>query len=314
MKIIFCGSSAFSIPSLEYIYNNENVIGLITQPDKPQGRGLKIQYSLIKNFALTHQIPLFQPLKLNEHDFIQKIITLHPDLILSVSYGKIFPVVFFKIPKLGCINIHPSLLPGYRGPSPIRWVLINGEKQTGVTSHLIDEHVDAGKIISQIPYTITPTITYDELYDALSKLSVEVIKKSINFNTTLRLDDPYIKKDFYARKFEKNDYSIDWNKNSIEIYNLIRGLFSKPSAQTLYECELIKIYKAEIVNYLPLEKDYIPGEIVQADGKNGLIVKTGDGFIKLLQLQRRNKKCLDCKDFLNGMKLKKGEVFQNGTI
>jgi methionyl-tRNA formyltransferase len=311
IRIIFSGTPQFSIPSLEYFYKNFNLVAIITKPDKKQGRGLKIKYSPVKEFALKNRIIFFQPENLNDEEFIAKIKNLNPDFIVDVSYGKIFPLSLLKIPKECCINFHPSLLPGYRGPSPIRWVLINNEKITGVTSHIMSEQIDSGKIIFQKELNISFNEDYGSLYEKLSSISAEIIAPTFeNYYKKIfieKAEDKYNIKNFYARKIEAEEFQINWNKTSVEIYNLIRASSPEPGAFTHYNGIIIKIYEVEIVN--KLLSDFKPGQIVDADIKNGIFVKTSDGLIKILKLQRENRKVLYYKDFLNGIKLKPKEFF-----
>lgn len=313
MKIIFSGTPEFSIPSLEYIYKNYNLIAIITKPDKPAGRGLKMRYPAVKEWAIQHKIKCFQPFKLNEAVFIQNIKKLKPDMIIDVSYGKLFPDELIQLPEKACINVHPSLLPGYKGPCPMRWVIVHGEKFTGVSAHLITNKIDSGTIIYQEKLNIDFKDEYKTLYKKLSDLAACVLRKSIkNFlknDFLLKVKDNYKIKNFYAKKITKENFYINWDKNSLEIYNLIRGLKGKPTAHTTYKNKIIKIYKSEIAD-LPINTDsFLPGEIVTADKIAGINIKTKDGFLKILELQNENKKVLQFKDFLNGTKLTVKEKF-----
>lgn len=312
MKILFAGTPDFSLSSLEYVYKNYNLVGILTQPDKPRGRGLKIKYSPTKEFAIKNNIPLFQPEKLKDKEFIENLKKLSPDFILDVAYGKIFPDEIINIPSECAINIHPSLLPGYKGASPIRWVLINGETITGVSAHIMTKQIDAGKIIYQVEVPIDLNETYGSLYEKLAIKSAEIIpivfsryfeKKFISDTA-----DRYKIKNFYARKMEHNDFKIDWNRSSEEIYNLIRASYPKPGTFTYYKKSVIKIYEAEIMQVN--RNEFKPGEIIRADIKEGILVKTGDGILKILRLQKENKNILYYKDFLNGTKLQVKEQLE----
>ncbi len=311
MKILFAGTPNFSLPSLEYVKKNYNLIGIITQPDKPQGRGLKIKFSPVKEFGIKNNIPVFQPYKLNDGVFINTIKNLSPDFILEVAYGKIFPEEVINIPKECSINIHPSLLPGYRGASPIRWAIINNENITGVSANIMTKEIDTGKIIYQEKIDILPEDTYGSLYEKLSIKSAGIISKVFAHyfekNFLENISDVYKVKNFYARKMEHSDFKINWNKSALEIYNLIRASYPKPGTYTFYNSMLIKIYEAEIV---PENRNsFEPGEIVISNIKKGIIVKTGNGMLKILKLQKENKKVLYYKDFLNGIKIKEKEKF-----
>ncbi|MBU1078001.1 MAG: methionyl-tRNA formyltransferase [Spirochaetes bacterium] len=312
MKVIFSGTPEFSIPSLEAIHLKHDLQAIITQPDKPYGRGKKIKSPEVKEYAIKNGIDYFQPNDLRDSKFISAIESFQPDLIIDVSYGKILPEEFLQIPKKNAINVHPSLLPGYKGPSPIRWVLINGEEYTGVSAHIITNKIDSGRIIYQEKIKINSGDTYDNLYRNLSTLAVSVLEKSLsrltaggNENFIREPSDPYTVKNFYARKFTQKDHYIDWNKSSQDIYNLIRGL----DARTIHNDQIIKIYHAEIINNDIGDGSFQPGEVAAADRKNGIVIKTGTGYLKILRLQKENKKILNYSDFLNGVKLRIKEKF-----
>ncbi len=312
MRVLFAGTPEFSLPSLEYIYKNYDLVAVITQPDKPRGRGLKLIPSPVKEKAEKYNLPILQPDNLKDKEFLEKIKEFKPEFILEVSYGKIFPEEFLNLPAKGSINFHPSLLPGYKGPNPIRWVIINQENITGVSSHIISNKIDSGEILSQRRIDINRNETYGELYKKLSFLTVELIDESIeNFNNKnyLKIDDPYKIKDFYARKQEKEEFKIDWNKSSKEIDALVRGLNPVPAAFTFYKKNiLIKIYEVEILNEKFSDKKN--GEIIFADNKKGLVIKTYDSAIKIITLKIQNKKKLNYKDFLNGFKITVGEILE----
>lgn len=317
MNIIFSGTPDFSLPALQYVYKNHNLTAVITQPDKPTGRGLKVVSSPVKNYCVEHNIKYFQPIDLSDDNFLSKIKKLNPDVLVDISYGKIIPDELIIIPDTASFNIHPSLLPGYKGPSPIRWVLIHGENHTGVSSHIITKEIDSGKLICQKKIKINHDDIYEKLYKKLSLTSVDVLKTSLNkieknqFQSESETEDTYKIKNFYARKFNQTDFIIDWNKNSIDIYNLIRGIKNKPTAFTLLNDIKIKIFETEIVKNHNADESFEPGEIVTANKNNGLIIKTLDGFLKIIELQSENKKRLNYKDFLNGTKLNIKERLQN---
>ena len=315
MNIIFSGTPEFSVLSLEYIHKNFNLKAVITKPDRPSGRGLKVRSSPIKTYALDNKIKYFQPVDLKDPELIKSIRGLEPDFIIDVSYGRIMPEELLKLPKNAAINIHPSLLPGYKGPSPIRWVLINGEDRTGVSSHIMTEKIDEGRIIYRKKVSLDADTTYDTLYNQLSGLCVNVIKlsleKFLKNNFTSDTEDIYKIKNFNTRKLEKKDIYINWNKSSFAVNNLVKALNSKPAAHTLYNNSPIKIYKTEVLNDFNSDGKFRPGEITTADRKNGIIIKTRDGFLKIIELQKQNKKILNYREFLNGTKLNIKEKFQN---
>ncbi len=314
MKIIFSGTPEFSILTLEYIHKNYDLKAVITRPDIPAGRGRKITSPPVKEYAISHKIQCFQPNNLKDPGFIKDISMLEPDFIIDLSYGRIMPEEILSIPNKACINIHPSLLPGYKGPSPIRWVLINGEDVTGVSTHIMTCKIDEGRIIYNEKIDLSPEVTYDSLYEELSRLCVKTVKMSIDKflknEFTDNVKDIYKTKNFYTKKLDKKDFYIDWNRSSASINNIIKASNSRPADHTVYNNTPLKIYSAEIMNDYSANETFQPGEVVSAERNNGIIIKTGNGFLKIIRLQKQNKKILNYRDFLNGTKLNIKEKFE----
>ncbi|MBN1897238.1 MAG: methionyl-tRNA formyltransferase [Spirochaetes bacterium] len=311
MRIIFAGTEEFSMPSLEFIDKHYQTVGLITQPDKPAGRGLKLNPPLVKEFCEKKNIPVFQPADLKETNFLDQLKQLKSDFLIEVAFGRIFPPEVLKIPVHCCINIHPSFLPGYRGAAPIRWVIINNEKQTGVTAHIMSEKIDEGKILYQEKFDIDPQDTFGALSEKLSQRCISVLGHALeNYKENKFVLDPvdiYSVKDFYARKIKHDDFRIDWNKKAVEIFSLIRASHPKPGAFTFYRDKLIKIFESEIIS--EDQSGNRPGEILKADIKDGILVNTEKGILKIKRLQKENKNILYYKDFLNGFTLEEKEKF-----
>lgn len=300
------------MPSLQYAHENLTVTGIVTQPDKPRGRGLMTRDSPIKSYALNRGIRLYQPERLKDENLIRNILEQKPDFIIAVSFGMIFPGVFLEIPGSCCINVHPSLLPGYKGPNPIQWALIHGEEKTGVTSHVIEKEVDSGKILFQSVTEIFPWESYDELYQRLAQSAVSVLKNTLpaaQKRLFINPSDPYRNKGFYARKLEKEDQFIKWTDPAKTVHDFIRALCSRPGAVSVFRGEPVKIYKSEIADDPGGGSRERPGRILYADRENGFVVSAGDGALRLLELQRENKKRMSGRDFINGMHVKQGEEF-----
>ena len=339
MKIVFMGTPDFAKESLEAIYNSGNeVLAVVTNPDKPKGRGMKMIASPVKEFALEKNLKIYQPTKVrNNTEFIEEIKTLNPDLLCVVAYGKILPKELLDIPKYGAINVHGSLLPEYRGAAPIQWAVLNGDKKTGVTTMFMDIGMDTGDMILKEETIIGEDETTGELWDRLSKIGANLLVKTIKKieaipdkeNKTLE----EIKKLVGAEKQDKNFTlapmldkemaKIDWNKSSKEIKNLVRGLNPIMGAYSFLNGKKIKFWKIDIMPIEELEKIFPelkeyesrmkklePGTIAFADNKKGIFIKTGDSFIKVLELQGENAKKMDYKSFLNGNKLQAGEIFE----
>ena len=339
MKIVFMGTPDFAKESLEAIYNSGNkVLAVVTNPDKPKGRGMKMIASPVKEFALEKNLKIYQPTKVrNNTEFIEEIKTLNPDLLCVVAYGKILPKELLDIPKYGAINVHGSLLPEYRGAAPIQWAVLNGDKKTGVTTMFMDIGLDTGDMILKEETEIGEDETTGELWDRLSKIGANLLVKTIKKieaipdkeNKTLEEIKKLVGAEKQDKSFtlapmlEKEMAKIDWNKTSKEIKNLVRGLNPIMGAYAFLNSKKIKFWKIDIVSINELEKIFPeikeyesrmkklePGTIAFADNKKGIFIKTGDGFIKVLELQGENSKKMDYKSFLNGNKLQVGEILE----
>ena len=325
MKIIFMGTPDFARQSLEAIYlAGHEILGVVTNPDRPKGRGMKMIASPVKEFAIEKGLKIYQPDKIkNNAQFIEEIEELKPDVICVVAYGRILPEEILKIPKLGCINVHGSLLPKYRGAAPIQWAVINGDKTTGITTMYMDKGMDTGDIILKQEVEIGEDETTGELWDRLSKVGGELLVETLE-----KIENglaPRIKQsdDFsIAPMLDKTMAKIEWNeKNANEIKNLVRGLNPIMGAYTFLENKKIKFWKVQICNQSELEqnKNYIKsssleeienGTVLLSDVKDGLYIKAKDGIIKVLEIQGENARKMTIQEFLRGNKIKLGEIFR----
>lgn len=319
LKIIFIGTADFGGSVLEKLIDSkENIVRVITQPDRPQGRGKKILPTPIEKIALNKGIEVFQPENINDEEAIKKIKEFNPDIILVVAYGQILSQDVLNIPRMGCINIHASLLPRYRGASPINWAIINGEKETGITFMFMSEKIDAGEIIYQQKIIILPDETYGELYYRLSNLSVDIINtvlEKIKEGKIKRIPQDY-KLVSYARKMTKQDGEITWSDKGEKIYNLIRGTTPYPGAFTYYKGRKLKITQARFLSSYQNKgkvSTSIPGCVVEIE-KDSLLISTGDrGIIKILRLIPAGSKELTAAQFVNGYKIKVGDILGQHT-
>ena len=300
------------------IDSKENIVRVITQPDRPQGRGRKILPTPIKKIALNRGIEVFQPKNINDEEAIKKIKELNPDIILVVAYGQILSKDILNIPKIGCINIHASLLPKYRGAAPINRAIINGEKETGITFMFMNEKVDAGETIYQQKITILPDETYGELYYRLSNLSANIINtflEKVKEGKIKRIPQEY-KLVSYARKMTKQDGEITWSDKGEKIYNLIRGTTPDPGAFTYYKGKKLKIIQARFLSSYQNEvkiSPSIPGCVVRIE-KDSISISTGDkGIIKILKVVPSGGKIMSAQQFVNGYKIKVGDVLDKYT-
>ena len=315
LRVLFMGTPDFARDSLEAIFNvGHNIIGVVTNADKPKGRGMKMIPSPVKEFALEHNIPVYQPLTVkNNLEFIEEIKELHPDIICVVAYGKILPKEILYIPQYGCINVHASLLPKYRGAAPIQWAVLNGETVTGVTTMYMDEGMDTGDILLTQEVSIGEDETTGELWDRLSKIGGELLVKTIEeiqngTSSRVQQGNDYTMAPMLSKEMAK----INWKeRKSKEIKNLVRGLNPIMGAYTMYQDKKIKLWKVEIVKNCEIEqKDQLPGEILIANDKQGLYIKTIDGVIKVIEIQGENAKRMEIYDFLRGNKLELGSVLE----
>jgi len=309
MKIIFFGSDEFGIPSLNELKKNFDLLAVVTAPDKPKGRGLKLLPTPVKKWAEENSIPVFTP-EIFDNDFIFRLKSLNSDLIVLISYGKKLPPEIIEIPELCSINIHPSLLPKYRGAAPIEWALINGEKETGITVIKMSEKIDTGEIILQKKFPVFSDDDAISLKRRLSNASGEILIDAIEKIKKGTKGRKQEGKPSYARKLKKEDGRIKWDRKVTEIHNLIRGVVEWPTAFTYIETEkgkkLIKIFKSEIGK----EKGKFGkgGEIIEI-GDDFIEVACGEGTIKIKEIQIEGKKRMETSEFLKGHKIKPHSFF-----
>jgi methionyl-tRNA formyltransferase len=303
MNIIFMGTPEFAVPSLEILIQNKiNVVAVITAPDKPQGRGQKIVFSPVKECALRHHIPVLQPPNLKSPEFLEQLKSFQADLQVVVAF-RMLPEVVWKMPALGTFNLHASLLPQYRGAAPINWAIINGEKETGVTTFFLRHDIDTGSIILQEKETIQEDDNAGTLYERLMhKGSVLVLKtvqaiQSANYAASPQPADIQIK---HAPKIFKETCEINWNQPAKQVRDFVRGLSPYPAAWTIISGKHFKIYRASEVERGDAFKN--AGEFV-TDNKNYLYFKTSDGWVSIDELQPEGKKRMTIQDFLKGNKL-----------
>lgn len=302
MKIVFMGTPDFSVNALENIVKaGHDVVGVITQPDKPKGRGGKMQYTPVKEKALELGLDVYQPQRVKETEFIEKLKEMNPDAIVVIAFGQILPKAILDMPKYRCINVHASLLPKYRGAAPIQWSVIDGEKETGVTTMYMNEGLDTGDIIDKVVVPIDKKETGGSLFDKLAIEGGKLILKTLielENGTAVRTPQDDSKSN-YAGMINKQLGKIDFNKSANEIERLIRGLNPWPSAYTKMDGKTLKIWDADVDDS---ENDSAPGTITEV-GKDFIRVATGKGSLKILELQLEGKKRMKTRDFLNGAKI-----------
>ncbi len=307
MKVIFMGTPDFSVGTLEALVEaGHEVVLAVTQPDKPKGRGKEMQFTPVKECALKYHIPVFQPRRVREAECIDKLREYHADIMVVVAFGQILPKEILEMTPYGCVNVHASLLPKYRGAAPIQWSIIDGEKVTGVTTMQMDEGLDTGDMLLKTEIPIEAKETGGSLHDKLAaagaKLCVETLKALQN-KTVIPIPQGETTT-AYAKMLNKQLGNIDWNQSAVAIERLIRGLNPWPSAYTDWNGKVMKIWDSEVVEGISKEK---PGTIVKVE-KDAFYVQTGEGFLKVCELQIPGKKKMDVGAFLRGYQVKTGEL------
>lgn len=307
MKTIFMGTPDFAIPSLEKVFEKTDLKLIFTKEDKVNSRGNKIIFSPVKQFGLDNNVEIIQPSRLKNEEVISKIKEINPDLIVVVAYGKIIPNEIIEIPKYGIINVHSSLLPKYRGASPIHSAILNGDTESGVSIMYIEEELDAGDVILQEKCEISKDDTLGTLHDRLKELGAIGLEKALELieNGEVIATKQDESKVSFVKPISKEETKINWSDEKEKIYNQVRGLNPFPTAFTVNEKdEIIKIYKTEKV-----EKEYDGeyGEVVEIINKKGPVVKTGNGGLILLEVKFQGKKLQSGADVLNGRKMVIGE-------
>ena len=296
MRVVFMGTPDFAVSVLQALIDNYDVVGVVSQPDKRVGRHQELKATPVKELALKYNIPVFQPVKIRE-DY-EDILGLNPDIIITCAYGQIIPKAILDFPRLGCINVHASLLPKLRGGAPIHKAIIDGYKTTGITIMYMDCKMDSGDIISQEEIPILDEDNLEKLHDKLSKVGAKLLIETLP--SIIDGTNERIKQDLdevtYAYNIKREEEHIDFSKSSRDVFNLIRGLSPVPSANAILDSKEMKIYDSYI-----LDKEYngVPSEIVDIIN-DGIVVKTGEGAIVLTSIKPFGKKRMDAKSYVNG--------------
>ena len=308
MRVVFRGTPDFAVGTLEALLEaGHEVVAVVTQPDKPKGRGKTLMPTPVKEAALARMIPVLQPKKVREPEFVETLRKIGPDVIVVAAFGQIISKEILEMPRYGCINVHASLLPAYRGAAPIQWAVINGDKESGVTIMRMNEGLDTGDMIDKVVVPLDENETGGSLFDKLSaagaKLCAEVLEKLEN-GTAVFEKQPELSTTDYAAMIDKKMGKINWERPAKEIEQLIRGLNPWPSAYTFMKGKSRKLWTASVVYE---EREAVPGEIVEM-GKEGILVKTGEGLLLIRELQLEGKKRMDTAAFLRGYTVDKGWI------
>lgn len=322
MRIVFMGTPDFSVPALKALVEaGHQVIAVVTQPDKPKGRGKEVQMTPVKIQAMEYGIPVYQPAKVREASFVEVLQGMEADVYVVIAFGQLLPKAVLELPKYGCINIHASLLPKYRGAAPIQWCVIDGERETGITTMMMDVGLDTGDMLEKAVIPIEEKETGGSLHDKLSMAGGDLILstlKKLEEGTLVRTPQTD-EGTCYAKMLTKSLGDIDWNQGAVSIERLIRGLNPWPSAYTMWNGKTIKIWAADVIagreaadflseSGVPAETGTAPGTVVCSD-KRGLVVCTGGGLLSIRELQMEGKKRMDTPAFLRGYPIPAGDVF-----
>ena len=310
--VVFMGTPSFSVPFLDALLKSgRRVAGVLTQPDKPKGRGQRLTIPPVKEFAIEHNLSVFQPGRLSDPAVIEQIKRIHPEYIVVVAYGKIVPAEILRIPEKGCINVHASLLPEYRGASPIQWAIIEGRTYTGVTTMVMAETLDTGDILLQEEIGINRSDTAGGLSIKLSEIGVRLLVRTLD-----GLDRGEIvprpqdhAKATYAPLLKKENGLIGWGTASEDIFNKIRGFDPWPGAYTFYKGGRWGVWRAEV--FEKRDSTHSPGEIIGAQPE-GIVVATGDGALKVTEIQAEGKRRMPVAEYLRGHKVEKGVILDRG--
>lgn len=310
MRIIFCGSPEFAVPSLERLVDSKHeLVAVVTQPDRPAGRGLRITPPAVKQFAISRSLPVFQPEKFNSGDFLSTLEGMKPDVIVVVAYGKIFRKRSLEIPRIGCINLHASLLPKYRGIAPVNWAIINGETKTGVTTILMDEGVDTGDIILSREVTIGEDETAGALLERLAWIGADLLLETCNLVSSggferIKQDDRLVS---YAPRLTKSDGLIKWARPAREVHNRIRGVTPWPGAFARFKGIDLKILKSRL-SAVSGEA----GKVLDLNRESGILISCLEGSVWLEKVQVAGKKPISGAEFGRGYHVSCGDFFENG--
>jgi methionyl-tRNA formyltransferase len=307
LRIVFMGTPQFACPTLQMLLDRgEEVVAVVTQPDRPKGRGQQLQPPPVKELAVAHDIPVFQPLKVRVAEAVEQIRAYAPDLIVVVAFGQILPKALLDIPPLGCINVHASLLPRYRGAAPLNWCIINGEAETGVTTMLMDVGLDTGDMLVKRAIPILPDEDAASLHDRLALLGAETMAETLDLLAAGKLapqkqDDSLT---CYAPLLKKELGQIDWQKSPDEIRNLVRGVTPWPGAYTRLDGKLLKLFSAQTASGTGA-----PGTVLRAES-SGLEIACNGGSVVFTDLQLEGKKRMKAADFLAGYRVTPGTVLE----
>ena len=307
MRVVFMGTPDFAVGTLKALLQSRHqVVAVVTQPDKPKGRGKAMQFTPVKEVAVSAEIPVLQPKRVREPEVVEEIRQFHPDVIVVVAFGQLIPKAILDMPQYGCVNVHASLLPKYRGAAPIQWAVIDGEEKSGVTTMQMDEGLDTGDMLLTEEVVLDPQETGGSLFDKLSEVGAGLLLKTLDeleAGNVHPQKQPSESTTAYAAMLTKKMGEIDWTQSAVQIERLVRGLNPWPSAYTHLGQKTLKIWRAAVHPSMVQTKE--PGTVILMDKKH-FSVQTGDGMLEILELQLEGKKRMDADAFLRGYQVEDG--------
>lgn len=314
MRVVFMGTPSFAVGTLKALLEaGHDVAAVVTQPDKPKGRGKELLMTPVKAEAVKHDIPVFQPEKVRKNEeFLEELKKLAPDVIVVVAFGQLLPVSVLTLPKYGCVNVHASLLPMYRGAAPLQWVIINGEKVSGVTTMQMDKGLDTGDMLLKEEVAIEPKETYETYHDKLSVVGAQLLIKTLDGLEAGTITPVKQEGDTcYASMIDKSLGNLDFTRPAVELERLMRGLDPAPAAYSFLDGKLLKLFGADVVDS---DKEYSAQEcgIITNITKNTFDITTGAGVLRVNEVQLEGKKRMDAASFLRGCRLTEGTALKNG--
>lgn len=311
MRVLYMGTPQFAVPSLIKLAERFEVVAVVTQPDKPKGRGNKLTPPPVKTAALELGLPVYQPLKVRDPEFLSLVEKLQPDIILVAAYAKLIPKTLLELPRLGCVNLHPSLLPRHRGAIPVQAAIMAGDKITGISTFIMEEGYDTGAILLSKEVEIDPQESGSELMERLAVIGADVlVETALGLEAGTLQAQPQQGEFNYTKPFKREDLFIDWRKSSEEVANFVRALYSEPEAATLHNGQVLKVGQAPIANW-DVASNAAPGQVLGQVKGQGYVVATGQGAVLLKLVKPAGKGWMDGAAFMAGRRLSVGDILGN---
>lgn len=312
MRVLYMGTPQFAVPSLKKLAERFEVVAVVTQPDKPKGRGNKLTPPPVKVAALELGIPVYQPLKVRDPEFLKLVEELNPDIVLVAAYAKLIPKSLLEMPRLGCVNLHPSLLPRHRGAIPVQAAIMAGDKITGVSTFIMEEGYDTGAVLMRQEVEIAPQESGSELMERLAEIGADMlVETAIGLEAGILQAQPQQGEFNYTKPFKREDLFIDWHKTAEETFNFVRALYSEPEAATLHNGQILKIGSSPVITWNEDSANTVPGQVLGQIKGQGYVVATGKGAVVLRLVKPAGKGWMDGAAFMAGRRLSVGDILGN---